>query len=307
MAIATQRDEDPYADHAADRLTAAISRAGSPVCVGIDPVVDHLPAALCPTGGSPEHAVEALVNFTLGVLDAVAEHVPCVKFQSACFERHRHFGIEALNRLIVEARQRGLQVILDAKRGDIGLSAEHYAAAAFDRCQDGQDARPDWITINSYFGEDGITPFLREGFGAFALVRTSNPGGDTVQAQRLVAGQTVAESVARMVASIGGQALLGRCGYSALGAVVGATKPQEAAALRELMPQQILLVPGFGTQGGGVEDIRPCFARDGTGAIVTASRSVIYAFDPETARWSTAVADAARLFAEQIGRAVGMR
>ncbi|MHC4106946.1 MAG: orotidine-5'-phosphate decarboxylase [Planctomycetota bacterium] len=221
-------NEPPSAINPADRLLDAIERAGAPVCVGIDPVVERLPLALRPSGRDAQAAVAALAEFTVGVLDAVAPHVGCVKLQSACFERYRDRGVGALYGLIGEARRRGLQVVLDGKRGDIGVSAEHYAAAAFDPWPgDDADERPDWVTVNSYLGEDGIRPFMREGCGAFALVRTTNPGSDCIQDRELAAGETVAAAVARMVASIG-ESSVGRRGYSALGAVVGATRPQAA-------------------------------------------------------------------------------
>lgn len=267
------------------------------MCVGIDPVVGRLPAALRPADESAARAVESIVAFTLDLLDAVTPHVGCVKIQSACFERYRAQGAAGLQKVLAAAADHGLQVILDAKRGDISLSAEHYAAAAFDPAQG--SARPDWITINSYLGADGIKPFLRSGFGAFALVRTSNPGSDAVQARRLTDGRTVAELVAALVADIGSNAV-GRQGYSALGAVVAATKADEAAALRALMPQQIFLVPGFGAQGGTAADVRPCFDQAGRGAVVTASRSVIYAFEPDQPDWARSVSDAAAAFAREV-------
>lgn len=299
------------ASHPADRLLDAIDRLAAPVCVGLDPVVERLPAALRPAKDDARSSTAALREYSLGVLDAIAPNVPCVKFQSACFERYRHLGVQALYELISAARSRGLQVILDAKRGDIGVSAEHYAAAAFDPWRDAvgkpqADERPDWLTINSYLGADGIEPFLRPGFGAFALVRTSNPGGDALQSQLLAGGRTVAEFVAEIVADVG-KASVGRRGYSALGAVVGATKPVAAARLRQLMPQQIFLVPGFGAQGAGVDQVLPCFAENGSGAIVTTSRSVIYAFESGPGPWKSAVAEAAAKFADQIGSAVGLR
>ncbi len=287
--------------HAADRLLAAIARVGSPVCVGIDPVLQRLPAALSPVVGNADACVAAIRSFSIEVLDAVAPHVGCVKLQSACFERYGVPGIEALQAVAGAARDRDLQVVLDAKRGDIGVSAEHYAHAAFGGGAGVGRAPADWLTINSYFGADGIRPFLQPGHGAFALVRTSNPGGDRVQAARLDDGGTVAELVAAMVADVGADSV-GAGGYSALGAVVAATRPDEAAALRALMPQQIFLVPGFGAQGGDAESVRPCFAADGRGAIVTASRSVIYAFAPDQADWTRAVGDAAAAFAEQIAK-----
>jgi orotidine-5'-phosphate decarboxylase len=295
-----QAPDNAGGDHAADRLVAAVDRAGSPVCVGIDPVLERLPAALRPEGPAVTQAVEALVAFATGVLDAIAGHVGCVKLQAACFERYGHHGVEAMERVIGAARQRGFLVILDAKRGDVSVSAEHYAAAAFEPAPGA--AGPDWITVNSYLGDDAIEPFLRPGAGVFALVRTSNPGGDAVQARRLADGRTVAEAVAGMVAELG-QRSVGRCGLSALGAVVGATRPAEMAGLRALMPRQIFLVPGYGAQGGGAADVKPCFLEGGRGAIVAASRSVIYAFDPAAAEWKGAVADAARRFADEVSRA----
>ena len=306
----TQPDMDkPSADrisprHAADRLVQAIERVGSPVCVGLDPVIEKLPAALRPDPTKPRDIVQALSSFSMTVLDAIAEVVPCVKIQSACFERYRYLGVQALTNVIVGARTRGLQVILDAKRGDIGISAEHYAAAVFDELIiDGLDGRPCWVTINGYFGADGIKPFLREGFGAFVLVRTSNPSSDVLQASKLDDGRTVAERLATIVAELG-ETSIGECGFSALGAVVGATKSDEIAALRELMPQQIFLVPGFGAQGATVDDIRPCFNADGKGALITASRSVIYAFDPADPNWPQSITQAAKSFANQIASAI---
>ena len=292
--------------HVADRLIDAVERAGAPACVGIDPVIERLPEALQTASNNRQESVDSIAAFSLGVLDAVVGRVGVVKFQSACFERYGHVGIAALEKLTSEAGERGLEVILDSKRGDISISAEHYAAAAFDRPASGPDGRPDWVTIHSYLGADGITPFLARGGGAFALVRTTNPSGDAVQGRRLADGRTVAETIAEMIA-VTGRSALGEYGYSALGAVVGATRPEEAARLRKLMPQQIFLVPGFGAQGGTDADVRPCFGPNGRGAIVAASRSVIYAFDPGQSRWAASVSDAAEELAEQVGRAAGMR
>ena len=289
-------------EHAADRLLAAIERVGSPVCVGIDPVLQRLPAALQPVDGDADACMAAIRSFSIGVLDAVVPHAACVKLQSACFERYGVCGVEGLQAVAAAARERDLQVVLDAKRGDISVSAEHYAHAAFGGETGSQ--RPgiaDWLTINSYFGADGVRPFLQPGHGLFALVRTSNPGGDRIQAARLDDGRTVAELVAAMVAEVGA-GFVGAGGYSAVGAVVAATRPDEAAALRALMPQQIFLVPGFGAQGGDADSVRPCFAADGRGAIVSASRSVIYAFLPDQPDWKNAVGDAAAAFAEQIAK-----
>jgi orotidine-5'-phosphate decarboxylase len=288
------------ANHAADRLLARIEAAGAPVCVGLDPVAEKLPAALRPAAGD-DAAARAIEAFSCGVVDAVAGIVPAVKVQAACFERHGPAGVAALARVLAHARAAsGLEVILDFKRGDIGISADHYAASARSAFA------ADWTTVSAYLGADSLSPFVGAGHGAFALVRTSNPSGDAVQSLRLADGRTVAEAVADLVAGVGA-ASVGASGFSALGAVVGATKRADAAALRARMPQQIFLVPGFGAQGGGVDDVLPCFRADGRGALVTASRSVIYAFAPGDASWQDAVRRAAEELRAQIGSALGVR
>jgi len=303
--VAASTDDDTRSPaHAADRLLEAIAARRAPVCVGIDPVIDRLPRACQPAGDAPGEAARAIGRFAREVIAAVSPHVPCVKLQAACFERYRQEGWAQLTALLGgRERPAGMQVILDAKRGDIGVTAQHYAAAAF---ADGGRAA-DWLTINSYLGEDGMAPFLADSRrGAFALVRTSNPGGDQVQNLALQDGRTVAQAVGEMVARVGASHV-GARGYSSLGAVVGATRPHDARRLREIMPQQMFLVPGYGAQGAGLDDILPCFKSDGLGAIVTASRSVIYAFKQDDPKWTDSVADAAARFAEEVGRAVGMR
>jgi len=248
---------------AADRLLAAMDAAGAPACVGLDPVLSRLPERV--HQGDPAAAIEV---FCLGALEAIVGVVGVVKPQSACFERYGSAGVAALERVSRRAREMGFFVILDAKRGDIGSTAEHYAAFAYDAI--GADA----VTVNPYLGFDTLEPFLREDRAIFALVRTSNPGSDAVQSPGLAGGGTVAERVARGVAELGASRT-GECGWSDVGAVVAATKPEDAARLREVMPKQIFLVPGFGAQGGTVETVRPLFA-GGRGAVINASRSVLY-------------------------------
>ncbi len=292
-------------EHFSDRLLNAIGRKGSPACVGIDPVHERLPAELRRRIDGPRSALAAINEYCSALLDAVADAVPAVKFQSACFERYRDEGVETLYSLIADATDLGLIVILDAKRGDIGISAEHYAAGMFEPWIDRDElaprlAVPDAVTINGYLGADGIEPFCRDGRGAFVLVRTSNPGGDSIQQARLEGGETVAEHVARIVDGLS-RAHVGTLGYSDLGAVVGATKRSEIASLRARMPRCIFLVPGYGAQGGAAEDVRACFNPDGRGALITASRSVIFAYEEDSERpWAEAVADAAHRFAQEI-------
>lgn len=265
----------------------AIDAAGAPVCVGLDPVVERLP---------PEVRIGtdsgSLARFSLGIIDAVSGIVPCIKIQAACFERYGSDGFKALEEVMAHAKAAGLVTILDAKRGDIGISAEHYAAALFGHFS------ADWCTANAYLGMDGVTPFLARG-GVFALVRTSNPASDALQSLQLADGRSVAAAVASLVAATGADSI-GTSGFSSLGAVVGATKVQDATALRSVMPQQLFLVPGYGAQGGTADDVRCCFRADGKGAIITASRSVIYPTGKTGEHWKSAVERAARTFAAEI-------
>ncbi|MCA9296641.1 MAG: orotidine-5'-phosphate decarboxylase [Phycisphaerales bacterium] len=281
--------------HPADHLNAAIDAAGAPVCVGLDPVLDRLPAG----GETARDPARAIRDFCLLVIDAVASVVPAVKIQSACFERYGAAGVAACGQVIDAARERDLVVILDAKRGDIGVSAEHYAAATL-----GGTHPAHWVTVNAYLGDDGLAPFVAAG-GAFALVRTSNPGGDAIQMPRLENGLTVAEHVGSVVAALGASSI-GATGYSALGAVVGATKASEAGALRAVMPEQVFLVPGVGAQGGSIEALRELFDANGHGALITASRSVIYAGGDADAP-SAGIRDAAARLADDVGRVAGLR
>ena len=283
--------------HFVDQLLARIEQTGSPVCVGIDPVYERLPDELRRDDASHEMRVDAIFEFVTKVLQIVAPHVPIVKFQLACFERYGPDGLGVYHSLVQDARAMGLMTIGDAKRGDIGATAEHYAAAMLLEPGGGDEgdwAAADAVTVNSYFGRDGLSPFLdlaaHEGKGVFALVRTSNPGGDAIQSLKLADGRTVAEAVAALMDQIGGEPqYIGDRGYSVLGAVVGATKPGDAARLRELMPRQLFLVPGFGAQGGAADDVRACFRDDGTGAIITASRSITYAFEKVPLDWQSAI------------------
>ncbi len=294
------------AGHFADRLLAAIDAKGSPVCVGIDPVYDRLPGELI--GDEAEGATQtgALGVFCYEVIQLVAPIVPAVKVQSAYFEKYGWVGADLYFKVVQFARRCGLVVIGDVKRGDIGSTAAAYAAGHLAR----EDA-PDAITVNGYLGADGVQPFIdaasRGGQGVFVLVRTSNPSAAAVQDFADASGKTLYEHVAEQVAAMGGQTV-GERGYSLLGAVVGATWPDQARQLRELMPQQLFLVPGYGAQGASAADCAAAFKPDGTGAIVNASRSVIFAFETDTRAgrpWRDAIAAATRAFAADIAAAAG--
>lgn len=301
-------------EHFIDRLLSRCDTLDCPVCVGIDPVYERLPDELkvddrSDGQGSAQQQVNAIDRFVIGVLQAVAPHVPCVKFQSACFERYLWRGVEAYHRLVHQARKQGLIVIGDAKRGDIGISADHYAAGCLGDApyQDLDHVLgPDSLTVNAYLGDDGLRPFVdqaaSDGKGVFALVRTSNASSDALQGLRLDDGRTVAQAVAQMIAALGSDVkLIGTSGYSLLGAVVGATKTADIAMLRKEMPQQLFLVPGFGAQGGSEQAVKACFKPDGTGAIITASRSVIYAYEGNTrVGWQKAIEEAAIGLKQQV-------
>lgn len=279
--------------HAGDALVARVEATGAATCVGLDPVVERLPGALVPADAADlAQCARAIESFSLGVIEAVAADAAAMKVQAACFERYGPDGYAAMWRVLAAARASGLAVVLDFKRGDIGISAEHYAASA-------RAAGAHWTTISAYLGADGILPFLAAGHGAFALVRTSNPSGDALQAQPLAAGGSVAERVAALVDELGA-ATVGARGFSTLGAVVGATKRAEIAALRARMPRTIFLVPGYGAQGGTADDVRACFTSGVHGALITASRSVIYPKAAPGASWQQSIRDAARVFADEI-------
>ena len=287
----------------ADRLTDAIARKGSPVCVGIDPIYEMLPDAVAGpaaerNANDAEAAIDAIFDFTTKVLRAVAPHVPCVKFQSAYFEKYLWEGVEAYYSLIHEAKELGLLVIGDVKRGDIGATSAAYAAAHLvDPAFDNEDiVAPDAITINPMLGLDAIEPFVDaardNGKGLFVLVRTSNPGSAQLQDVKLDDGRTWSEMLADRLRNVAaGEGLVGSTAWSSLGAVVGATQPHTMRSLRERMPQSIFLLPGYGTLGATCEMTAAAF-KGGQGALVSASRSILYAH--KEPRFASAHGDWAR-------------
>ncbi|HAU36943.1 MAG TPA: orotidine-5'-phosphate decarboxylase [Phycisphaerales bacterium] len=295
-------------DNFADRLLEAVEAKGSPVCVGLDPRVEHLPEDFQLDCRGQTAQAEAVRLWGRELLEVVAPIVPAVKPQSAYFEKLGAPGVAAYIHLVGYAKKLGLLVLGDVKRNDIGSTAEAYADAHLSG-PGGADA----VTVNGYLGADGIEPFLKvcraEGKGVFVLVRTSNPSAPAVQDFADASGKKLYEHVAEMVAALGdGTGLVGSRGYSSVGAVVGATWPDEARKLRRLMPRQIFLVPGYGAQGASASDCAASFQADGAGAIVNASRSVIFAHrDKQYAGmdWKQAVGRAARAFAVDIARAVG--
>jgi orotidine-5'-phosphate decarboxylase len=272
----------------ADRLIGAIEKKGSPICVGIDPIIASMPDAVFPggrdkaDGGDAQACIDAIFEFTTRVLKVVSPHVPCVKFQSAYFEQFHWEGVEAYFNLIQEASELGLVVIGDIKRGDIGSTASAYAAAHLaepDMSASDEMATPDAVTVNPMLGLDTLEPFVKTagelGKGLFVLVRTSNPGSAELQDVKLADGRTWSEMLAEKLVPIA-DTLTGVRGWSSLGAVVGATQTHTMISLRQRLPKSIFLLPGYGTQGATAEMTRHAF-KDGVGALVSASRSILYA------------------------------
>lgn len=287
--------------HFADRLVEAVDRAGTALIVGIDPRFDQLPLTItgsidpCDRSG----VADAFAEFGCAIVDVVAGQVAAIKPQAAFFEMLGPPGMVALARVIDHARNSGMLVILDGKRGDIGSTAEAYAEGWL-----GPPGKSAWgcdaLTVNPYLGDDSLLPFFDRasatGAGVFVLVKTSNPGSGTIQ-DLSCEGQSVYQRVARLVQQAAARTA-GASGYGAVGAVVGATHPQHLAELRSAMPAALLLVPGYGAQGGKASDLRSAFDDQGRGAVVNSSRAIIFAYrDDRYARlpsWQASVERAMR-------------
>ena len=306
-------------EHFADRLFRVMADKTTQVVVGLDPRVELLPESLVAEairehGRTPAGAAAAIVRFNRGVLDAVCEAVAGVKCQIAFYERFGCEGLRAYAETVRLARERGLIVIGDVKRNDIGTTAGAYAdghlpAGEAAEWEPADDFHVDAITINPLFGSDGVAPFIERaagaGCGLFALVKTSNPS--SAEVQDLDCGGVPFYERLGAAVERWGEANRGVCGYSLLGAVVGATFPEELRRLRGLMSHTVFLVPGFGAQGGTARDVAQAFDREGRGAVVNSSRGVIYAFRRRdhferfgTSNWEAAVAGAAQQARDEI-------
>ncbi|WDQ16609.1 orotidine-5'-phosphate decarboxylase [Rhodopirellula sp. P2] len=266
----------------ATRLNAAILRTGSVTCVGLDPRLAQLPKPLrdLVTGDRMDLAAAAYTQFCCEIIDVVADLVPCVKPQAAFFEQLGPAGMVSLGEVISHANRAGLIVITDGKRNDIGSTATAYADAYLGSSEPNRSPwGSDSLTVSPYLGRDSLEPFVevcdRRAAGIFVLVKTSNPGGGYLQ-DLSVDGKTIYQSVAELVTELN-QSRLDADGYGPVGAVVGATYPEQLVELRKAMPHSILLVPGFGAQGGSADDVRAALDANGTGAVVNSSRHIIFA------------------------------
>lgn len=274
-----------------DKLNERIQKLEAPIVVGLDPTLAFVPthvqeAAFAEYGETLEGAAEAIWQFNKAIVDAVYELIPAVKPQIAMYEQFGVEGMEAYKKTVDYCKCKGLVVIGDVKRGDIGSTSAAYAAGHLGKVQVGSQTYTgfdeDFATVNPYLGSDGVKPFIdvckEEKKGLFILVKTSNPSSGEFQDQ-LVNGRPLYELVGEKVAQWGSE----HCGktYSYIGAVVGATYPEQGKLLRKVMPKAFILVPGYGAQGGKGKDLVHFFHEDGLGAIVNSSRGIIAAYKQE--------------------------
>ncbi len=275
-----------------DKLIDKIKATGNPTVVGLDPNQAFIPSfikeeAFAKYGKTLKGMGKAILIFNKMIIDEIYDLVPAVKPQIAMYERYGISGLKAYVKTIEYAKKRGLIVIGDIKRSDIASTGQAYSDGHIGRANvDGIDYevfKEDFITLNPYLGSDSITPFLEDckkyERGLFVLAKTSNPNSGEIQ-DLIVDGVPLYEKVGSLI-SKWGEELIGTNGFSEVGAVVGATHPEQAKRLREVMPNTFFLVPGYGAQGGKAEDLAVCFNKDGLGAIVNSSRGIIAAYTKE--------------------------
>lgn len=272
-------------------LIEKIKKTNAPIVVGLDPMLSYIPKqiqekAFREYGETLAGAAEAIWQYNKGIVDAVCDLIPAVKPQIAMYEQFGLEGVQAFKKTVDYCREKGLVVIGDVKRGDIGSTSEAYAVAHLGKVTVGSQAlygfHEDFATVNPYLGSDGIKPFIKvckeEKKGIFILVKTSNPSSGEFQ-DRLIDGKPLYELVGEKVAEWG-EECMGN-GYSYVGAVVGATYPEQGKILRKVMPHSFILVPGYGAQGGKGADLVHFFNEDGLGAIINSSRGIIAAYKQE--------------------------
>ena len=280
------------ASHFGDRLCEAVGNKKTPLVVGLDPVYSRLPSAIKDHREMNDEfdaaaAVDAIFDFCTQVLRIAAPMVPAVKINIAFFEKYLWEGIETYYSLVSEGDELGLEIIGDVKRGDIGHTAGLYAAAHLENSQLvglEDTVAPDAITINGFAGEDGIEPFVKmadeQGKGVFVWVRGSNPSSAAIQDFADGSGEKMYEKIAEIVGQIADKPeRIGNRGYSNVGMIIGGTAPEVTTALREKYARVWFLVPGYGSQGASAQECVRFCKDDGTGALINASRSIIYAYE----------------------------
>lgn len=289
-----------------DRLIENIVKMQNPTVAGLDPKLDYVPASIKDRcfekyGKNLEGAAAALLEFNKALIDSLCDIVPAVKPQAAYYEMYGWQGVKALCETIAYAKSKGMFVMTDGKRNDIGTTMEAYATAhlgSTDVSGETIDAfGADALTVNGYLGTDGIKPLAeicdKKDKGIFVLVKTSNPSSGELQDMKLESGETVYEHMGKMCESWG-EKLMGKYGYSAVGAVVGATYPEQLAEMREKLPHTFFLVPGYGAQGGGAEDVKNAFDSNGLGAVINSSRGIMCAWKNQEGMSEDDFAKAAR-------------
>ncbi len=271
-----------------DTLIDKIREYKNPTVVGLDTNFDYLPDNMKDGISNFKDAADAVLAFNKKIIDAIYDIVPCVKVQIAYYEMYGVEGMRAFLETLRYASSKGMLVMTDAKRNDIGATAECYAKAFLGETKVNESVGSafdsDFLTVNAYLGTDGIKPFLdwmkKRDKGIFVLVKTSNRSSGELQDMLLQNGKTVYEYMGSLVEAWG-QEYIGRYGYSSVGAVVGATHPKQAEILRREMPHTFFLIPGYGAQGGKAEDLKVCFDKDGNGGIVNSSRGILCAYKQE--------------------------
>ena len=271
-----------------DRLIEKIKQTDNPSVVGLDTNFDYLPDELRAGVADLRGAAQAIAEFNRNVIDNICDIVPAVKVQIAYYEMYGVEGMKTFAETLAYASKKGMYVMTDAKRNDIGATAECYAKAylgkTFVNGASETAFDSDFLTVNGYLGSDGIVPFLKwmkeRDKGIFVLVKTSNPSSGDLQDMRLSDGKTVYEYMGQLVEAWG-KNCRGKYGYSDVGAVVGATHPAQAEILRKQMPHTFFLIPGYGAQGGTARDLKVCFDADGMGGIVNSSRGILCAYRQE--------------------------
>ena len=274
-----------------NKLVQKIQETKAPICVGLDPMLNYIPShiiqkAFAEYGETLEGAAEAVWQYNKEIVDATYDLIPSVKPQIAMYEQFGIEGLKAYAKTVEYCQQKGLIVIGDVKRGDIGSTSSAYAVGHLGNVKIGSNIcsgfNTEFITVNPYLGTDGIKPFVdvcnEQDKGIFVLVKTSNPSSGEFQ-DKLIDGKPLYELVAEKVVEWGDASMDGA--YSNVGAVVGATYPEMSKILRKLMPRTYFLVPGYGAQGGTAQDLKYCFNEDGLGAIVNSSRGIIAAYKQE--------------------------